>query len=112
MQSGFCLIVRGKSEIITKTFAWMIRSSRICRIPILFIHASRDEIAEGRRKRIPSTAGAIPRINLEDGMPLVEEAVRRMHMGSQEMKDRKCLVAELCRVDNVTFRKHQYRRSK
>jgi len=50
MQSGFCLIVRGKSEIITKTFAWMIRSSRICRIPILFIHASRDEIAEGRSK--------------------------------------------------------------
>ena len=29
---------------------------------------------------------AIPRLNLEDGMPLVEEAISRMNMGIQEMR--------------------------
>ena len=39
----------------------------------------------GKKKPSVSTAG-IPRINLEAGMPLAEDAVRRMRMGIQEMK--------------------------
>ena len=60
------------------------------------VPSDQDDAAETRRrKRIPSAAGAIPRINLEDGMPLVEEAVRRMHMGIQEMKVSRVKVVKL-----------------
>ena len=40
-----------------------------------------------QRKRRKTAAGkAIPRLDLEDGMPLVEEAVSRMNMGLQELR--------------------------
>ena len=37
-------------------------------------------------KRKAQTGTAIGRLNLEEGMPVVEEAVRRLHIGLQEMK--------------------------
>jgi len=43
-----------------------------------------DPLPQKRRK--PTAGKAIPRLNLEDGMPLVEEAVSRMNMGLQELR--------------------------
>ena len=43
----------------------------------------KEEEATPVRKR---SAGQIPSINLEDGMPLVEEAVSRMNIALQEMR--------------------------
>ena len=37
-------------------------------------------------KRKSTASDGVPRLNLEEGMPLVEEAIDRMHMGIQEMK--------------------------
>jgi len=46
--------------------------------------AKNDLPQPARKKGISS--GAIPRLNLEEGMPLVDEAISRMHMGIQEMR--------------------------
>ncbi len=43
----------------------------------------KDDSPAPRRKKQGS---GIPRLNLEDGMPLVEEALSRMNMGIQEMR--------------------------
>jgi len=43
----------------------------------------KDDSPAPRRKK---QGNGIPRLNLEDGMPLVEEAVGRMNMGIQEMR--------------------------
>ena len=43
----------------------------------------KDDSPAPRRKKQGS---GIPRLNLEDGMPLVEEAVSRMNIGIQEMR--------------------------
>ena len=43
----------------------------------------KDDSPAPRRKK---QGGGIPRLNLEDGMPLVEDAVSRMNMGIQEMR--------------------------
>ena len=45
----------------------------------------KDELPETRRKKTNAT-GTIPRVNLENGMPLVEEAISRMKTGIQEMR--------------------------
>ena len=45
----------------------------------------RDDPLPQKRKK-PTAGKAIPRLNLEDGMPLVEEAVSRMNMGLQELR--------------------------
>ena len=45
----------------------------------------RDDPLPQKRKK-PSAGKAIPRFNLEEGMPLVEEAVSRMKMGLQELR--------------------------
>ena len=45
----------------------------------------KDEGAKAERKK-PGSSGQIPKLNLEDGMPLVDEALSRMHMGLQEMR--------------------------
>ena len=45
----------------------------------------KDDLLPQKRKKSPA-GKAIPRLNLEDGMPLVEEAVSRMNMGLQEMR--------------------------
>lgn len=45
----------------------------------------RDDPLPQKRKK-PSAGKAIPRLNLEEGMPLVEEAVSRMKMGLQELR--------------------------
>ena len=39
-----------------------------------------------RQRRKHTAPGTIPKLNLEDGMPLVEEAVSRMKIGIQEMR--------------------------
>jgi hypothetical protein len=43
----------------------------------------KDDSPAPRRKK---QGNGIPRLNLEDGMPLVEEAVDRMNMGIQELR--------------------------
>jgi hypothetical protein len=45
----------------------------------------RDDPLPQKRKK-PTAGKAIPRLDLEDGMPLVEEAVSRMNMGLQELR--------------------------
>lgn len=39
-----------------------------------------------RAKRKPGSSGTLPRLNLEEGMPLVEEALGRMRTGLQEFR--------------------------
>lgn len=46
--------------------------------------AKDDAPRQTRKKSTPS--GAVPRLNLEEGMPTVEEAVSRMRLGFQEMR--------------------------
>ena len=46
---------------------------------------AKDDIPQPARKK-SAPSGSIPRLNLEEGMPLVEEAIQRLHMGLQEMK--------------------------
>ena len=45
--------------------------------------------------RKPGASGSIPRLNLEDGMPLVSEALDRMHMGLQEMRVSRVKIVKL-----------------
>ncbi len=45
----------------------------------------KDDSPEPRRKKQVSGSG-IPRLNLEDGMPLVEDAISRMNIGIQEIR--------------------------
>ena len=45
--------------------------------------------------RRPGASGTIPRLNLEAGMPLVSEALDRMHMGLQEMRVSRVKVVKL-----------------
>ena len=45
----------------------------------------KDDLPPQKRRK-PSAGKAIPRLNLENGMPLVEEAVSRMNMGLQELR--------------------------
>ena len=37
-------------------------------------------------KKKPGASGTLPRLNLEEGMPLVEEALGRMNLGLQELR--------------------------
>lgn len=45
----------------------------------------RDDPLPQKRKK-PTAGKVIPRLDLEDGMPLVEEAISRMNMGLQELR--------------------------
>lgn len=45
----------------------------------------KDDLPPQKRKKSAATK-AIPKLNLEDGMPLVEEAISRMRTGIQEMR--------------------------
>ena len=45
----------------------------------------RDDPLSQKRKK-PTAGKVIPRLDLEDGMPLVEEAISRMNMGLQELR--------------------------
>ena len=45
----------------------------------------KDDLPPQQRRRNAS-GGSIPKLNLEEGMPLVEEAVSRMNIGLQEMR--------------------------
>lgn len=47
------------------------------------IQIVKDDSPAPRRKK---QGGGIPRLNLEDGMPLVEDAISRMNTGIQEMR--------------------------
>ena len=46
--------------------------------------AKEDLLQQNRKKAFPSAS--IPRLNLEEGMPVVSEALDRLRMGIQEMK--------------------------
>ena len=48
------------------------------------IQIVKDDSPAPRRKK--QGGGGIPRLNLEDGMPLVEDAISRMNTGIQEMR--------------------------
>jgi len=50
------------------------------------VPSDEEELPGNGKKKPVRSAAAMPRINLEDGMPVVEEAVRRMRMSIQEMK--------------------------
>lgn len=39
-----------------------------------------------KAERKPGKAGSIPTVNLEEGMPFVDEAIVRLHIGIQEMR--------------------------
>ncbi len=54
------------------------------------VPASKEEpshtTAAGKRSGSSGSAAAIPRLDLEEGMPIVSEAIDRMHIGLQEMR--------------------------
>ena len=52
-----------------------------------------EELVPGRRK--PQPQNTVPVINLEAGMPFVEEAIRRMNLGIQEYRCRGVGVVKL-----------------
>ena len=56
--------------------------------------AFRDDPLPPKRKKAPAVK-TIPRLNLEDGMPTVEEAIRRMNIGLQELRVSRVPVAKL-----------------
>ena len=49
------------------------------------VPAQKEDLPQQKRKK-PASPNTIPRINLEEGMPLVEEALNRMNLGLQEMR--------------------------
>ena len=49
------------------------------------VPAQKEDLPPAGKKR-SAPSGAMPRINLEEGMPLVEEALNRMNLGLQEMR--------------------------
>ena len=49
------------------------------------VPAQKEDLPQQKRKK-PASPNTIPRINLEEGMPLVEEALNRMKLGLQEMR--------------------------
>ena len=48
--------------------------------------AAAGDDAPGPVRKKSASSGAIPRLNLEDGMPSVEEAISRMNIGIQEYR--------------------------
>ena len=53
------------------------------------------EVQAQRTTRNPSTMAAIPKLNLEEGMPYVEAAIDRLHMGIQEMRVSRVKIVKL-----------------
>ena len=49
------------------------------------VPAQKEDFPQPKKKK-PSSSNSIPRVNLEEGMPLVEEALSRMNLGLQEMR--------------------------
>ena len=49
------------------------------------VPASKEDLPRTREKK-SHDSGAIPKINLEEGMPVVSEALKRMHSGLQEIR--------------------------
>ena len=70
----------------------------------------KDDLPQPRRKK-PGAAGTMPRLNLEDGMPLVEEALRRMNLGIQEMRAGRAAAVKLIHGYGSTGRGGKIRES-
>ncbi len=49
------------------------------------VPVQKEDLPQQRKKK-PTSSNTIPRVNLEEGMPLVEEALNRMKLGLQEMR--------------------------
>lgn len=50
------------------------------------VPASKDDTPPARRAKKAASSGALPRLDLEEGMPTVADAVSRMRLGLQEMR--------------------------